>query len=205
MAKPADRRRARTLSALLDEALQIVREQGLDGLTMASLAERMDYTTPALYRYFPSKGVLIAELNRRVIADVRTALSEAWAEAEDPLAAVSATAEVLYALATERPAAFGLVTLSLADPRFEIEEARPAHAPELEAMVMALSAHLAEAEAAGQISSGDPAERALRLLFGVLGTLQLRTLERFEARIDTRGVVLGLAKDLIAGWQEEHP
>ena len=78
MAKPAARRRARTLTALLDEALRIVEEHGLDGLTMAALAERMDYTTPALYRYFASKGALVAELNRRVLSDVRGALSAAW-------------------------------------------------------------------------------------------------------------------------------
>ncbi len=200
MSQEASRRRARTLARICDEALALVSEGGVDGLTMAGLAERVDYSPPALYRYFASKGALLAELNRRVLADVRGALRVAWEAAPHARAAVRATARVVADEAAARPEAFGLVAISLADPRHLVDDERPAHLPELEALIGELAVRIHEATAAGDLRPGDPAQRALRLLFGVVGALQLVKLERYDARIDARAVAEGLADDLLGGW-----
>ena len=56
---PQQRRRAQTRQEIIDTAHRIVVEQGQASLTIRSLAERIDYTPGALYKYFASKEALI--------------------------------------------------------------------------------------------------------------------------------------------------
>jgi len=200
MTSPSQRRRARTLDRIATEAFALVAEGGLEGLTMARLAARVDYTTPALYRYVPSKGALIAELNRRVLVDHRARLSVAWAEVEGPLEALRVAAEVLVAHAVERPEAFGLVAITLADPRRLVDDDLPAHVPELIGLVGELEGWLQGAADAGALAPGDAQARAVRWLFALFGTLQLAKLARFDERLRPETVTLPLARDLLAAW-----
>jgi AcrR family transcriptional regulator len=68
--EPTDRR-ARKREArrdhLLDLALDLVDEHGVDGLTMAALAEAGDYATASLYTYFASRSALLAALQERAL------------------------------------------------------------------------------------------------------------------------------------------
>jgi len=200
MATPRQRRRARTLDRICTEALALVAEGGLEGLTMARLAERVDYTPPALYRYVPSKGALIAELNRMVLADHRARLAAAWAEVDDPCAALHIAAEQLVAHAAERPEAFGLVAITLADPRRLVDDDVPAHLPEVVGLVGDLAAWLERGVAQGQLAPGEARPRAVRWLFALFGTLQLAKLARFDPRLSPDHVTLPLARDLLAAW-----
>lgn len=78
-------RRARKREArrdhLLDLALNLVDEHGVDGLTMAALADAGDYATASLYTYFSSRSALLAALQERalvVLGQVAEAGSAAW-------------------------------------------------------------------------------------------------------------------------------
>jgi len=51
----------------LDAALSIVNAEGLHGLTMGRLATDVGAAIGAVYRYFPSKGALVAEMQRSAI------------------------------------------------------------------------------------------------------------------------------------------
>ena len=51
---------------ILDRALELVREGGLANLTMKKVAERMGFTEPALYRYYPTKQALVLGLLDRL-------------------------------------------------------------------------------------------------------------------------------------------
>ncbi|WP_426571149.1 TetR/AcrR family transcriptional regulator [Aquihabitans sp. McL0605] len=82
--EPIDRR-ARKREArrdhLLDLALDIVDDHGVDGLTMAALADAGDYATASLYTYFSSRSALMAALQERalvVLARVGTESEAAW-------------------------------------------------------------------------------------------------------------------------------
>ncbi|MEZ5181708.1 MAG: TetR family transcriptional regulator [Acidimicrobiales bacterium] len=84
---PLDRR-ARKREArrdhLLDLAADLVDAGGVDGLTMAALAEAADYATASLYTYFPSRSALLAALQQRalgVLASVGDAARVRWDEA----------------------------------------------------------------------------------------------------------------------------
>lgn len=68
--KPSLRRqkkRAARVEELTANALEIALADGIDQLTVARLAKRMDSAVGALYRYFPSKAALITAMQQRAI------------------------------------------------------------------------------------------------------------------------------------------
>lgn len=80
---PAERRRLKVRDAIIGAAEDIFAEEGEAGLSMRRIAERIDYSPAALYKYFDSKEALFREiregfferlLNRmvEVASDVRT-------------------------------------------------------------------------------------------------------------------------------------
>jgi AcrR family transcriptional regulator len=60
--QPRERRFQRTRQAILDAALEIIREEGPGALNMRALAERSDYSAAGLYEYFGGKDEIIAEV-----------------------------------------------------------------------------------------------------------------------------------------------
>ena len=60
--QPRERRFLRTKQAILDAALEIIREEGAGALNMRALAERSDYSAAGLYEYFGGKDEIIAEV-----------------------------------------------------------------------------------------------------------------------------------------------
>lgn len=56
---PRERRYQRTHQAIIDAARQIIREAGIDGLSMRAIAERIDYSPAGLYEYFSSKEEIV--------------------------------------------------------------------------------------------------------------------------------------------------
>jgi AcrR family transcriptional regulator len=75
---PRERRYQKTRQAILTSALHIIREEGVDSLSMRGIAEAIDYSAGALYKYFDSKDNLIGELCTdgftRLAANMRAAL-----------------------------------------------------------------------------------------------------------------------------------
>ncbi len=51
---------------ILERTLELVREGGLANLTMKKVAERVGFTEPALYRYYPTKQALVLGLLDRL-------------------------------------------------------------------------------------------------------------------------------------------
>lgn len=62
------RKRAARRDALLDLAADLVQRDGVQGVTMAALAEAADYAPASLYTYFPSRSALLAALQQRALA-----------------------------------------------------------------------------------------------------------------------------------------
>ena len=70
------RRRGRNRQAILDAALALIEVSGIDGWSMRELAERVDYTPGALYRYFDGKAALLAALTDESMDGLRTHLAK---------------------------------------------------------------------------------------------------------------------------------
>ena len=100
--EPIDRR-ARKREArrdhLLDLALDIVDEHGVDGLTMAALADAGDYATASLYTYFSSRSALIAALQERALVVLGRVADDAAARWDQELAADGTASAEVAALA----------------------------------------------------------------------------------------------------------
>lgn len=61
-ASPADRRRQKIRGAILEAAERVFAEEGESGLSIRRLADAIDYSPSAIYKYFGSKDELIDEL-----------------------------------------------------------------------------------------------------------------------------------------------
>lgn len=80
---PAERRRRKVRDAIVSAAEDIFAEDGEAGLSMRRIAERIDYSPAALYKYFDSKEALFDEIREqffeRLLGRMRT-VSEAVEE-----------------------------------------------------------------------------------------------------------------------------
>ena len=62
MTSPREKRHARTRENILEAAMQIVMQQGVEAVSMREIAERIEYSPSGLYEYFSSKEELFAAL-----------------------------------------------------------------------------------------------------------------------------------------------
>ncbi len=202
---PAQIRRAEKTDALLDEAMQLVVEHGIEGLTVARLARRMKWTKGAMYRYFSGKGPLIAALNERVIVRWTHQLDETLAQCagEPVLAQLSAAVERYIDLAHDEPARFSLVSLTLAAPKDLVENVDEAsHIPAMMTLLGRIVSLVDAAQQTRALTTGDPLGRTLQLVFALQGVMQLKKLARFDAvAFDTRALAARTAADLLVAWE----
>ena len=85
-------------------AAELVERDGVDGLTMAALAEAADYAPASLYTYFGSRSALLAALQRQALAtlgDVAEQHARRWDDhlARTSLSGATATPDDVAALA----------------------------------------------------------------------------------------------------------
>ncbi len=96
-----ERERRSMEEEIIATALAMVRAEGATNLSLRRVAEQMEYSSAALYRYFPDKAALVAELCRRGFAEF---------------------ARRLEAVPTDLPAAERLLALGEAYLRFAADE-----------------------------------------------------------------------------------
>jgi AcrR family transcriptional regulator len=65
--------------ALLQEAVQVIRAQGVGMLTLRSVGERLGVSRTALYRHFADKSALLAAVAREGFRTLRLELVAGWA------------------------------------------------------------------------------------------------------------------------------
>lgn len=70
-------------AALIDAAVEMVDEEGLDGLSIRGLARRVGVTHSAPYRHFDGKDELIAAMAESGFTSLKTAMLEAISDGED--------------------------------------------------------------------------------------------------------------------------
>jgi len=58
------------VNRIVDAALQVIDEQGLDSLSMRSLAKHLNSSTATLYRHFPTRAALVQRVIDRVLGEV---------------------------------------------------------------------------------------------------------------------------------------
>src|SRR5882762_7735673 len=83
------RRRQETIEEILDIAIDVMSEHGVNGLTLAEVARRLGVQPPSLYKYFPSIGAVYDALFRRAASQNLAVLREAMAKGEPGLDALT--------------------------------------------------------------------------------------------------------------------
>lgn len=173
--KATDKRRVRhdqRRQRYLTEAMKLVVDEGIEGLTIARLAGRMRGSNGAIYRYFPSKESLVVSLQELAIADfhgfmierlsaVDTRLGHGVAPGLRALARLMVAFESYLAHAEESPRPHRLVDAFLSSPEAVLSDLEAAGIAErLIAPVLGVFAGiLAEAELARAIDPGDHSQR----------------------------------------------
>ena len=86
LSSPAERRRNKIRARILSAAESVFAREGAEGLSIRRLAENIDYSPAAIYKYFSSKDELVDELkesffellleNVNLIADTSTPFDE---------------------------------------------------------------------------------------------------------------------------------
>lgn len=110
------RRRSRNREAILDAALALIEQSGVDGWSMRELSGRVEYTPGALYRYFDSKAALLEALTFEAMQQLRARLGECRAE-DGPLVLLEELGLAYLDFAHTRPTLFRLGLLQMPSRR----------------------------------------------------------------------------------------
>jgi AcrR family transcriptional regulator len=209
--------------------MAIVSRDGLGNLTVHRLAADLDYTVGALYRYFPSKEALIAEVEGRIVEEIAgrvqdalgaldatasagagrgragaPAKTSAAARRADALAALLVLAKVYASLPEVMPERFAVVSADLADPRRFIDaEADRRVVDALEPLMRTVAERFAAAAAARALDAAtakETAERAMVFWAGLHGAVQLKKVDRLDPTFVSKSLVGALARALLLGW-----
>lgn len=189
--------------------MKIVEKKGFEGLTLQALAEDLDYSVAAVYRYFPSKDALISTLQRCAVVMIDHALrqSEARCERFGPLGPIAANALLYARIGQVSPEVFALVALAVGDPRQMIDEPMAAEVFDRARPLFArLAAHLERASDARAIDrAADPLRRAIGLWGAVHGVVQLRKMQRVAGELlATDPLVDEIVTALLIGWHADR-
>jgi len=215
--KPVDKRKVRhdrKREKLLDEAMALVVEDGMEGLTIARLANRIGGSVGALYRYFESKEELVVGLQELAIADFRDFLDARLAAQTRALGACTspqagALARIMAAVAAYVDHADGspqphrLVDLFLSTPDAVLSDA---HAQAVGQRVILpilqiVGGLLAEAVAVGALAAGDVEQRTHLAWAFVHGLDHFRKRDRLNgAHLQVEVLVPLAVRTLLAGW-----
>ncbi|PTT01856.1 TetR family transcriptional regulator [Pedobacter sp. HMWF019] len=75
---------------IIKVASQIVKTSGLNALSMRKIADKIDYTAPMIYSYFPDKDALIGELTRTGFLALKNRILLARNVSEEPIFQIEA-------------------------------------------------------------------------------------------------------------------
>lgn len=154
------RRHEETRSQILDLAVAIMTEDGVAGLSMASLARALSIQPPSLYKYFPSRMAIYDALFRLGQLANLEALRSGMHGAAPGMDAVAAGMEATGRWAVSHPV---LAQLLFWRPVPGFQPTADAFAPALE-IIDQLRHGLRDAAAAGQVHPDAASDQGMALL-----------------------------------------
>jgi AcrR family transcriptional regulator len=142
--------------ALLDEALVIIRSEGVEGVTLRDIGARLGVSRTALYRHFADKRALLTAVATEGFRMLREQLVAAWEEGGRGDGAFHAMGVAYVRFAVDNPAHYRVIFGGVVDPGGK--------EPELEAEARGAFDALVDAVAAlqrhGVFISDDPVQMA---------------------------------------------
>lgn len=205
-------RRARE-RAYLDAAMAIAITDGLRELTMTRLAASVDAAVGTVYTYFPSKGALVAELQREAIErltasyhllrDRSEALLVTWDDPGHAAIARLATFGSFWIATMETfPQESALLHGLISESQILVPpEERHRVIPTALALLDEARQVVAEGRDLGALQPGEPIEAVVRLAAGLTGVLLTRNIgQGSPIIIEPARLATDLQRDLLRGW-----
>src|SRR5213596_1748688 len=87
------RSRQETIEEIVEIAVDVMSEHGVNGLTLAEVARRLGVQPPSIYKYFPSIGAVYDALFKRAASENLAVLREGMARGEPGLGALTSGLE----------------------------------------------------------------------------------------------------------------
>jgi AcrR family transcriptional regulator len=163
---------------LLASALEVLQENGLDGVTMRAVADRAGVTAPALYWHFADKEALVRELAREVSRLFKDRMLEA-AAMPTPDARLRRTLETFRVFAIEHPAYFHMLFVRPPTASGGGREVRGGGASPT--IFQLLTDRVAECMRDGSLANGDAESVAMSLVALAQGAVVLHRRGRFAS------------------------
>lgn len=207
-----ERNRLARHRSYLRAALHLVFEEGLDALTMQRLAAEVGASVGSVYTYFPSKGALVAEVQREAIerlgasalvlgGDVDRAVRDLDAGVAH-LAPVVAFGRFWLTAAATYPEEMQLLLLLLSDVSETVPAEDGGRVVPAALRLLGLAEHrLRLAAETGHLADGDAWRRTIGLGASLTGCVQLAVVERWDP--DLLGPTAAgrtVLDALLAGW-----
>lgn len=204
---PRQRRRARRLAAIRAAALDLLIAEGLDGFNVKKLADRVDLTPGALYRYFDSRDEILISVQLDVLDDFARYLRavDASLDHASPLVRIVTLCRAYMALDTLQPERFRMISrlVSDPDPLFSDEAALPAKFKALELLGLLADA-VGDAQQAGALGPADALRRAILAWSSLQGVIERKKLTRLTPEtFDPGDLADELLQTLMIGWGAE--
>lgn len=201
--------------ALLDTARRIIHTSGLKGFTMTQLAADAGCSIGSLYRYFPSRDAVTAELQRDAIDLLATSLQLSQSHLDSTfrrhrvddrrlmaVVRLVAAARFWTSASDVYPDEIDLSWSVFADPSPVIGDEDAGHVVPAGLRLLEVAVSLLDdAVEVEALDEGDSFARAVMLVAGTAGVLMTSSLHRWVPSLfDGRRLAEHLARDLLISW-----
>ena len=214
-----ERNRIERTRIFLSTALKIVTAEGFDALTMQRLADECDAAIGAVYRYFPSKGALVAEVQREAIERLSASSQIIRSHGAHQIATDGLDGPVA---ALTRLVLFGRFFVATAETfpqelrllQMLMNESHAVMSPEEGLRVVPsamrlldqLRAEIDSAGEAGVLDAGDTMGRVITWAAAVSGVLQVSRLDVYDTDLfNGDRLARALTLDLLRAWGASAP
>jgi AcrR family transcriptional regulator len=207
-----ERNRLARHSDYLRTALRIATEDGIQALTMQRLAAEVDAAIGTVYTYFPSKGALLAEVQREALDRLVGSYLQLRADVDARVADLDpsvATATHLVAFGRfwidsleTFPQEQALLQQLMSDARRAVPDDELGRVmPAILRLFDLARERFDAAHAAGAVRAGDAMDRTITYAGALAGVLGVGNLDRWDVDLlDGRRLGRGLVNDLLVGW-----
>jgi TetR/AcrR family transcriptional regulator len=216
-----ERRKARTVAAILDAAGRLFHEKGLQRTTIDEIARLADVSVGSVYGHFKSKEALYLELTERALDINERYMRRAEDPAHSALQRVLAAGDAYLAFHLEEPGAFRMIALRVLEPApgGDLREVERRIADRVERLVGAVEGQLEAAIATGEVRPLD-ARLAMTFLWGAWNGVIALNLRQDRLRLSDeeltatlevgRSLVLDAlatpaARRRLRPWLQSHP
>lgn len=209
-----ERKRRDRERRFVDAAKRIVADEGFEALTMQRLSDDLDMAISAAYRYFPSKGALVRQVQMAAIEELSESLDAVSARADEAIGEAGLSAEDAalarlalmgrwFCAASESyPEDLRLLQMIMSQRNSTLDaDGGWKVLPVAMALLARTVSVIAAAQETGVLLPANPAERAAILGSAIGGVLQTDDLEKYVPELFGRTrLAQQAAFDLYVGW-----